>query len=365
MSDLSAKFAALTSDINANEAAANIDRDLTNTKLQALLDFLDIINENNAANTKAILAAMGQTGTCFPCPTPSVVVPPISTTPLPVNEDACKRAQAFLHAIQSILDAMDTMQSFNVIGTYNVVADAISEIIGGIISGSTPPLPSFPEAVNIVGDYVSYAGERVFSGIGLVEQFSPLVATLRNVLYSAGSGSAAISAYSASIDASSASNGAKLLFKALAYSSLASYYFDPSSTPDLTGYDGSVCTLPPGTCFDEVFVSFTVAESGAMLHGLGATFGPWTPIAVINTTTGTATATPPVFYAGDLAGWTIDVISGHAILAHRAEGPSSGAFIDTVSLSTEGGAYTVPFATGTWYLYGDADTEVNICSPSA
>lgn len=241
MTTLTEKFTALEGQLADIETAANLDRDLTNTKLQAMLDMLDIINTNAAANTKAILGALGQTGACFPCPTPAITVPPVGTTPGALNSDRCKRAQAMIATLRTILTDMDTMQSFNVVGTYNVISDAISTVIGGIAAGDTVPLPSFPETVNIVGDYISYAGERLFSGVGLIEQFSPLEAALTQAIFFTGTPGAAQAAYNGVIDTSSASNGAKLLFKAIAYNALWSYYFDPSTTPDLSAYDGSIC----------------------------------------------------------------------------------------------------------------------------
>lgn len=241
MTTLTDKFDALETQLNTIEAAANTDRDLTNTKLQSMLDLLDIINTNAAANTKALLAALGQTGACFPCPTPSITVPTTPTTPTTIDTVSCQRSQGLIATIHSILAAMDTLQSFNVIGSYNVISDAISQVVGAVTAGDTLPLPSFPETVNIVGDYVSYAGERVFSGVGLVEQFSPLEASLVSAMWVASDPASAQSAYNGVIDSSSASNGAKLLFKALAYNALVGYYYDPTTLPDVSGYSGTAC----------------------------------------------------------------------------------------------------------------------------
>jgi hypothetical protein len=221
--------------------------DTVESKLQLVNDNLSIIEENMAVNTKALLAALGQTGACFPCPTPSIVVPPIATNPTAPSTENCKRSQGIIATIHAILEGMDTLQSFNVIGSFNVINDAISEIIGSISAGDTLPLPSFPEAVNIVGDYVSYAGERVFSGVGLIDQFSTLEPTILSAIAGASDPSVAQSQYNGVIDASGASNGAKLLFKAVAYNALWSYYYDPASTPDLSGFDGSICSIE--TCF--------------------------------------------------------------------------------------------------------------------
>lgn len=254
MTTLTDKMEVLETQLAAQNATIAAYIDTVEAKLQAALDMLDIMNENNAANTKYLLAALSQTGACFPCPSPPMIVPPIGTTEGPINSDRCKRAQAIIAVIHALLANMDTMQSFNVIGTYNVVAGAISDYIGTIAAGDTVPLPSAPEAINIVGDYVSYAGERVFSGIGLVEQFEPLETDLIAAIVNTTTPGAAQSSYNSLIEASGVSNGARLLFEAIAYTALWSYYFDPDSTPDLSAYDGSLCGI--AECF-----SLTAVES--------------------------------------------------------------------------------------------------------
>lgn len=241
MSDLTAKFTALEEQLASEHTAIMSAIADLQTSIDLVASNTDLALENGAANTKALLAALGQTGACFPCPTPSIIVPPTNTDGVTVDSALCQRVQGFLQTIHDILSAMDTMQSYNVVGTFSVLNDAISEVIGAVSAGDTLPLPSFPETVNIVGDYISYAGERLFSGVGLVEQFDPIMPALSTAMFTAGSASAAQSSYASVIDASSVSNGAKLLFKAVAYNALWSYYFDPGSTPDVSGYDGSLC----------------------------------------------------------------------------------------------------------------------------
>jgi len=254
------------------------------------------MNVNAAANTKALLSALGQTGSCFPCPPPSVVVPPIGTTPFPISSEHCQRSQAIIDTIHNILAAMDTMQSFNVIGTFNVVNGAISEIISGIAAGDTVPLPSFPEVVNIVGDYISYAGERAFSGVGLIEQFSPLQSALVTAINLAGDATSAQAAYAGIINSSSASNGAKLLFNAVAYAALWSYFFDPTSTPDLSAFDGSMC----GVSLIDITTCTTFASQTL---DAGHTY----QIVLVPPSTGL----DPFYIAGDYFGWTFQGIDGN------------------------------------------------------
>jgi len=247
MSDLTAKFSALETQLEAADAAMQTDLNAIRASLDFLNTQIEVLNENGAANAKAIIAALGQSAACFPCPTPSILVPPVGTVPIALNEDHCKRAQAFIATIHAILEAMDTMQSFNVIGTYNVISDTISQIIASVAAGDTIPLPSFPEAVNITGDYISYAGERVFSGVGLLEQFTPLEDALRDATYLAGTPEAAQSSYNGVIDGSEVSLAGSLLFKAIGYNALYSYFFDETSMPDLSGYEGDICGAP-STC---------------------------------------------------------------------------------------------------------------------
>lgn len=241
MSDLTAKFSALEEQLATQAATIEGYTDTVEAKLQAIFDELDLILINNAANTKYLLAALGQTAACFPCPTPSIVVPPIGTTPGAVDTDRCQRAQAIIAVIHSLLADMDTLQSFNVVGTFNVLNDAITEAIAAVVAGDTVPLPSFPEVVQLGGTYINYAGERAFSGVGLIDQFEPLEADLRDAIYFTGTPGQARDQYETVIGASGASSGAKQLFSAIAYTALWSYYFDPASTPDVSAYSGSAC----------------------------------------------------------------------------------------------------------------------------
>jgi hypothetical protein len=303
MSDLTAKFASFEEQV-ATEHTALMD---AIADLQASIDLVasntDLALENNAANTKALLQALGQTGGCFPCPTPSIDVPGITTDPTPVDDDHCQRSQWIITTIQTILSKFDTLQSFNVPGTFSVLNDAISQITSALGSGDTVPLPSFPETVNIVGDYISYAGERAFSGVSLSTQFAPLYGPLVTATAIAGSASDAQAAYAAVIDASDASNGAKLLFKAIAFAALWSYAFDPASTPDLSPFDGGACgvELPSITACTNFGGAPIEVSAGTTLYAL-----------IIPP----SHADGPTAIGGNYAGWSFEVLSnepGHDI----------------------------------------------------
>jgi len=205
---------------------------------------------------------------------------------------------------------MDTMQSFNVIGTYNVVAGAISDYIGAIAAGDTVPLPSAPETINIVGDYVSYAGERVFSGVGLLEQFSPLEDSLIAATFTTTTPEAAQAAYNVIIEASGVSNGARLMFEAIAYNALWSYYFDPASEPDLSGYDGGLCS---GLLGCRVFTSEVVTFGGGSIDAV-----VWSPDFAPTATPPGVTADKAAWATVDMEGWSF--LSDTAITAYYNSG---------------------------------------------
>ncbi len=360
MTTLTEKFTALEEQLSTENATIAGYIDTVEAKLQLIADEIDTMSINAAANTKALLGALSQSAACFPCPTPSIVVPPIGTTPIPINTEACQRSQAFLATIADILTAMDTLQSFNVIGTFNVLNDAISEVISGIAAGDTVPLPSFPETVQIVGTYVNYAGERLFSGVGLMEQFSPLVATLRSALYAAGAPDSARSQYEAVIDGSSASSGAKFLFKAVAYTALYSYFFDDSTLPDLSGFDGGICTLPTGTCY-EFELTLLHYSNGATLYGLADAFGPFTPVDTINTSSGPISSDVPCFFDGDASDWTCTLLSGACEFKYRAGDLSSSGLVSTTVLPGEADPPLQLPSGGCFLFEGTSAPSIRLC----
>jgi hypothetical protein len=329
--------------------------------LQSSMDLVasntDLALENGAANTKALLAALGQTGTCFPCPTPSITVPPTATTSSPIDPAHCQRSQWIVTAIQNILTQFDTLQSFNVIGSFNVLNDAISQIVGAIAAGDTIPLPSFPETVNIAGDYVSYAGERAFSGVSLSTQFAPLYGPLVTAVNFSSDASSAQAAYDAVIDASSASNGAKLLFKALAYNALWSYAFDASSTPDLTAFDGGAC----GGALHGI-TACTNFGSAEVDHGGHQFFELVIPVAY---------AGHPAYITGDYFGWSFQVLTntfGHAVGIYYLDTGDAGHL--AVSQNEGDTAYTFAVHTNAVAVQtldhepDDFPFTIRICPPS-
>lgn len=365
MSDLTAKFSTLEAEMTSIGDEAHSQRETIESTLENIQTALSNINADMLTMRNAIIGAIGQSAACFPCPTPTIVVPPIDTTTHPVNADRCKRAQAFVATIADILTAMDTLQSFNVIGTFNVLNDAISEVISGIAAGDTVPLPSFPETVNIVGDYIGYAGERLFSGVGLMDQFTSLESDLVNATYNASNAGAAASAFNTSIEGSSASNGAQLLFKAVAYNALYSYFFDPASMPDLSAYSGGACALAPGACYviDAVAYTSDVPSAG---FGLTEDFGIFTPVTTLVTTGGTFHFTPPISYNGDLYGWTITVDTpGVTVHYQHRMGDTDAPFTIFDDTFTSVAPLTAPntIHSGMFIFFASAAFTLRLCPP--
>jgi len=295
MSDLTAKFTALREQL-ANEATeADTDRNVTNIKLQSMLDLLDVIIVNNAANTKALLAAIGQSSACMPCPLPSLTVPPTDATGRPIDEDKCKRTQAFLHAMTEVFTVLDVMSSFGVGFSPTAINEAITQVITALANSDTTPLPSWPEAVQIAGSGINYAASNVLVGDSLVELWAPLVPGAKNLIYGSGSAAGAQTAYETIISGSSSPGYAKQLMIDAAYNELFSYYFDPASEPNLTGYSGTACSFPLADiteCIDmESYEYVTGSDTYYVVIG--------DPVYSGN----------PIFTSGDFYGFTFELLS--------------------------------------------------------
>jgi hypothetical protein len=241
MGDLTSKFTALEEQLSTADAALQVDLNAIRDTLDLLNTAIDTLNNNQATNTRYLLSAIGQNSPCAPCPTPSIVVPPVDTTPRTVNEDRCKRSQAILQFLAAVFEAFDNLMNLNVTGAWTLINDVFSQIIATMGAGDTIPLPSFPEAVNIAGNFFSFAAGRLFSGENISELFAGLRDTMEGAIFFSTTSEDAQSAYNAIIDASAYSNEGKLLLKSTAYSAIWSYFLDPATDPDLTGFSGTAC----------------------------------------------------------------------------------------------------------------------------
>lgn len=250
MSDLTAKFASLEEQLAAQAAASDALVDTVEEKLQFIFDTLDVMNENNAVNTRALLAAMHANSPCSDCEPVDISVPPTDDTGLVLNEDKCKRTQAFLHALEEVFTVLDTMSAFGVPFTPSLITNAINQVITALANGDTTPLPSYPEMIRLVGDGIIYVTGGFLVGDTLIGYYMPLIFDLRDAIYQAPDAGTAQGVYNDLIDSTDAIPGyAKNLMKDAAYNELWSFYFDPSSDVNLDGYSGTVCAPPTEGCY--------------------------------------------------------------------------------------------------------------------
>lgn len=241
MSTLTEKFTELEEQVAAQALATQGYIDTVEAKLQELANNLDIIIVNNAANAKALLAAIGANSPCAPCPTPPLVVPVTPTTGTLINEDKCKRTHAFLHAIATMAATFDTIMSYGVPFNSSLVMDAIGQVITALANPDEMPLPSFPEAVNIAGNGISFIAGNAFRGGSLSGDLATLLLDMVNPIYSGTTAADDQAQYNAVIDGSALPFYSANLLKSIAYNELFAYYFDPESTPDLSGFTGTDC----------------------------------------------------------------------------------------------------------------------------
>ena len=241
MSDLTDKFTTLESQLTAQH-------DITIETLEMILNRLDLVNTNldtvivnNATNTRLILAAIGQSCYCEPGSTPPLVIPPTDPTTRPVNQDKCKRVQAFLHAMQEVFTVLDMVSAVGIGFSPQLFIDAWDQVIASLGNTDETGVMSFPEAAQLMGSLINYVGGNIFVGGTLSGYFAPLIFDLRDAMYSPTTPAATQSAYNGVISGSDVPGYAQNVLIDAAYNALWSYYFDPASTPNLTGYDGFAC----------------------------------------------------------------------------------------------------------------------------
>jgi len=298
MGNLTEKFETLEAllETQHSEVVDNLEAILN--RLDAVNVALDIITNNNATNTKLILAAIGQNSPCAPCPTPPLVIPPTSPTPHPIDEDKCKRTQAFLHTMQEVFTVLDVASSVGVGFNPTLITDAFTQVIATLGNGDETPLISFPEAVQLVGDLVSYVATNILVGGTLNGYFSPLIFDLQDALYSSSTPEDAQNAYNGVIDGAGLPAYVGPVLKSAAYNSLYNYYFDPSTDPNLTGYDGDVCSFVG--CITLPALDTTISCGGAAVLVLWD--GPFTP--AFDDGSG-CTSADPAWTTTNMIGWTI------------------------------------------------------------
>jgi hypothetical protein len=298
MTNLEQKFEALESQLATQNTALLSAMGTIGETLALINTALDTLNSNGATNTRLLLAAINQNGPCAVCPTPPLVIPPVGTVTHAINEDKCKRTQAFLHAMQLIAEVFDTITFNGLTITPSLISDAVSQVIAVLDNPDTTPLPSFPESVNIAGDSVSYVVGNITRGGTLSGDLASLILDMQDAIFAAGDQSADQAAYNAVIDGSELPFYSALLLKALAYNELWNYYFDPASTPNLVGFSGTAC----GTS-DCLTITAEVANIGGALRT--AIVWPTDVFTSSNNDGAGTSADKAIWCTTDLIGWTI------------------------------------------------------------
>jgi len=248
MTTLTEKFAALEELLVEQNTAILTALTAVNTALGGVNTSLELIIENNAANTRYLLNAIGQIDPCKPCPLPALPIPPIDTTELPLNSSKCKRAQAMVHAIHTLLGYGDLMINGGIFTNPSAVYDAIGQAITALGNLDETPLPSWSETVEIAAAMAGYIGNNVVNGYSFLELFEPMEEELVSVIFAAPDADSARSAYEAYITAHTDPTYAIPIFNGFDYTALWNYYFDAGSTPELSGYSGTACVTEGEGC---------------------------------------------------------------------------------------------------------------------
>jgi hypothetical protein len=299
MSDLTAKFETFETQVATEHTAIMAAIATINDTLSTIGTNSELALENSAANTKYLLGALAAINPCNCANPPSLVVPPIGTTPIAISSEQCKRIQAFLHTVQEIVTTLDAVSSFSISLDFTLLSNSINEVVTSIESGSDLPVISFPEGVQLVGDTITYVADNLLVGGSLASYFSSVYFDLRSGMSTGGSASAMQGLYNGVIDASGLPSYVKPVMKDAAYRALYSYYFDTGTSPNLTGYDGSLCTptLPSITaCTDFASTRITLSGPSELEY-----------LDLLPTST-----LGPTAIAGDYFGYTFDCLTNSA-----------------------------------------------------
>lgn len=357
MSDLTAKFGGLETQLAEQQTAMLSALGDIADVLGLINTALDTLNNNGATNTKYLLAAIGANNPCSPCPTPPLIIPPLGTAGSGIDEDKCKRVQAFLAFMERAFTVLDVASAVGVGFNPVLITDAYNQVVASMSGGLGPDAISFPEAVQLVGDLISYVATNLLVGDTLVGLFVPLYDDLRDAMYLTSDAAGAQSAYNSVIGASSASSYEKPVLIDAAYAAAYNYFFNPDSDPDLTGFDGTACVASLHDITSCVELASIPQEYVG--HITQAIIAP-------------PSALPNVFYfAGDYFGWGVEVIAGdpaRGVDIYRTTDGSNSVY--THGFGFGAGNYVISDHGLAFAIVAhDADTEgteftVRICPPS-
>jgi hypothetical protein len=361
MSDLTGKFTDLETQLASQQLDLIAGMSAINDTLLLLNEALDLLNNNGATNTKYLLEALSRNDPCRTCGAGTISIPPLSGTANPIDEDKCKRVQAFLHAMTSVFTVLDPVSALGVGFNPQLITDAWNEVINGLGSTDTIPVISFTEAAQLFGDLVNYGAGNLLVGGTLVGYYAALLPSLQDAMYASSTPEEAKAAYTSIVNAADIPEYVKPVLIDAAYAGLVNYFLDPTTEPDLTGYDGSVCTFPIGTCITlELVVSHW--SNGSTYNVVNVPFGPFTPTTAITTSSGVVTSDEPAFFNGDLAGWTCEVLTGEVDIAYRAGDLSdTGLLSDTGYFGVTGIPQAMPSGTGSFFIRAEIPTSIRMC----
>jgi len=299
MSDLTGKFSTLEAEIAANQEDMMALLSTIDTNVGGLGEAITTLNNSMQSGFRTLQGFIGANDPCGCAGTPTLRVPPLGATPIGVSSDQCKRIQAFLHTMQEIFTVLDAASAFSVGLNFSLISNSINEVVGAIETGSDLPVISYPEGVRLVGDMINYLAGNLLVGGDLSSYFAGVILDLRDGMSLATSPSAARSLYESVIDGSTLPDYVKPVIKDGAYGAIYSYYFDTSTSPDLTGYDGGLCAggLPDITsCTDFDSVPFSSGGHDFYVLHLPPAYGPF-----------------PEATAIDFFGYSYQLIAGGAV----------------------------------------------------
>jgi hypothetical protein len=356
MSDLTAKFGALESQLATQAATMGAYVDEVESKLDLLNAQIDTLNLNGAANTRYLLDALSKIDPCATCPPPSILIPPIDGTVVPPDTTTCKKAQAFLTYMHSAMVMLDLVSGLGT-GTFpSLLLSAYQEVIDSSSAYAGVPLISFSEGVTLIGKLINYGIINIGRGDTLQAQFDTISGGLLPLLYASTSATDAKAIYQSYIAGLSLPADELAVMSAAAYDGLFDWFFGPSGTPDLTPYSGDVCGagLSGITSCVNVTAALAFDGDGYRYHLLAP------PVIDSDNETG-----------GDFFGFSFEEIDGTAGKAtrvvYRPAGGGSRAF--ATNLFVDNPSYTFSVHTSAIDLYTDVDGPgtkiftVRVCPP--
>jgi hypothetical protein len=349
MGDLTEKFGTLEGLLSDQNTAILTSLTAIADTLGLLNTALDTINNNGATNTRYILQALQALDPCACAGSPTLIVPPAITTPIDANPELCQRIQAFLHTVQELVTVLDAASAFSVGLNFSLITNSFNEVIAGIESGSGLPIISYPEAVNLVGAMINYIAGNLLVGDSLSSLYSGVLLDLRDGMVSGTDASSMQGLYDGVIDASSLPSYVKPVLKQVAYNALYNYYFDAGTSPDLTGYDGTLCGY--ATC-----VTLTATQN-ITYNGSGAySLVIWPSPFNATNNGGFNDWGANVVCTDNMVGWT--VTPTHNIRVYNICGLNS--WVDV----TAGSTYTMADTGCTFFFEpGNAAFSVELCPP--